>query len=123
MKNYRSRQVGELIKRELALLINKYRDLEYSEFFFTVTEVRPTRDLRYADIWVSVYGNSEKRKAAIEKLKRDLRKLRQDVAQKIHLRRIPEFRLKLDETLDNAERIDKKLNSMTMKDKTENSDE
>jgi len=108
MKPDRPRRVGELIKRELALILNLSKQ-DYPGFFITVTEVRTSPDLRYADAWVSVYGDNKKRLQAIKNLTSDAWRFRQALSKKLHLRRIPELRFKLDETLDKAERIERLL--------------
>ncbi len=121
MKPDRPRRVGELIKRELAQVINLSKQ-DYPGFFITVTEVRTSPDLRYADAWVSVYGDQEKRSQALKNLKSDAWKFRQTLSKQLHLRRMPELRFKLDETLDNAARIEKLLKENLAVDSTENTE-
>ena len=114
--------MGEQIKRELALILNSSKQ-GHAGFFITVTEVRTSPDLRYADAWVSVYGDPQKRMQAIKILQADAWKFRQALSKIVQLRRMPELRFKLDETLDNAERIERLLREQLPAKTTEDSDE
>ena len=106
----RSVRVSELIKRELATILNSPRE-KPREFFLTLTAVRTSKDIKYADVWVSVMGDSAKRKKAIGWLRGSAGRLRHKLGQNLRIRRVPELRFELDETLDNAERIESILKS------------
>ena len=105
MKPYRLQQVGEQIKRGLSEIFNLNRE-EFGSYLLTITEVRLPRDLRTAKVWVSVYGESEKRLEAIRLLSRLSGRIRHLLAGRVNLKRVPELIFILDETLDTAERID-----------------
>ena len=105
MRSYRPRQVSELIKRELALILSAATP-EFSAYFYTVTEVRLSRDLKHAEVWVSVFGDSEKRQAALGALRANVPEIRRRLAAAVYLRRTPELLFRLDETLDVAAKID-----------------
>lgn len=110
MKPHRSVRVGELIKRELASILSTLGQ-SYSEHLITVTEVRTSRDLRHANVWVSIFCDPDKRKKSVERLQNSSRRFRHLLSQRIRLKRIPEIRFELDETLDKAELIDSILKS------------
>lgn len=78
----------------------------FSNHFITVTEVRTTKDFSLASIYVSIYGNSEKRSQGLKALIEDRLKLRHVLSRNLHLRRMPALVFELDESLDNAEKID-----------------
>ena len=108
MKPNRALRVGQLLRKELAdLFLSPKMDLK--RYFLTVTEVRLSRDLKYGDVWVSVYGDTDLRSQAIGLLREESKRIRYLLASAVHLRHIPELRFKLDETLDHAERIDRIL--------------
>lgn len=108
MKSYRSRQVGVLIKKELASYLSEVKN-EFSLSFITVTDARVTPDIRYADVWISILGDKAQRKSSYDLVCSKAWRIRQELAHRLHLRRIPELRFKLDESLDIAERIDRIL--------------
>lgn len=110
MKPHRQLRVGAQIKRELAQVLrdpqNYMSEHNAEEFFFTVTEVRLTKDLQYADVWVSVLGFQEHRRKALESLRSAAGRLRYQLSQRLNLRHTPELRFDIDETLDHVERIE-----------------
>lgn len=75
----------------------------------TVTGVRVTNDLGIAYVYVSVYGNSgTNNQAAIDELKSLSSKIRGSLGKRIRhqLRGVPELRFFLDDTLNEAARLE-----------------
>jgi len=105
MKAHRPQRVGEQIKRELAELFRQLKS-ELGGYLLTVTEVRCSRDLRSAEVWVSVFSDQENRLAAIKRLSEKSGRIRHLLSNMIYLRRVPELIFRLDQTLDTAEKID-----------------
>ena len=104
----RTDRVGDQLAREVSLIID--RELKDPAIgFVTVTGAKVTVDLRYADVYVSVLGNEEKRKKSMEGLARASGFIRSLVGKRIRLRYVPEIRFKLDESLIRAEKLDKLL--------------
>ncbi len=104
-KPFRQRRVAELLRRELASALNDALRGEGGPLV-TVTEVRPSRDLTTAEVWVSILGDSGKRQLRLQQLQADAGRYRFEIAHRVELRKVPELRFKLDETLDYAERIE-----------------
>jgi ribosome-binding factor A len=77
--------------------------------FVTLTEVRVSRDLKYARVYVSILGDEERTQESFEALQRAGGFLRSQIGRRIPLRHVPELRFVLDETLDTSERIDSLL--------------
>lgn len=65
--------------------------------------------MRYADVWISVRGETEQRQQVLAAVCNSAKSLRQEVAARVYLRKIPELRFKLDETLDYALKIERLL--------------
>jgi ribosome-binding factor A len=105
LKTNRLLRVGEEIKKELSKIIN-FEISEYSRRFLTVTEVRVTKDLQYAEVWVSVMGDLQQQTATVSRLQSDVKRLRKALAGRVYLRQLPELRFNLDQTLEYANRID-----------------
>ena len=118
MKPHRLLQVGEQLKRGLSEIFSLNRE-EFGSYLLTVTEVRLPRDLRSARVWVSVYGENEKRQEAIRLLSRLSGRIRHLLAGRVNLKRVPELNFILDETLDTAERIDFLLKKSGIQDNRE----
>jgi len=79
----------------------------------TVIEVKATADLGLAKVYVSVLGSKDKEKSLliIEKYNKELR---QELAREIgkRIRKIPELNFYLDNSMDNAERINSLLSNL-----------
>ena len=75
----------------------------------TVTEVRVTKDLSIAYIYVSVFGQTpEQRQAAFRHLEDQIPQIRSSLAGRIRhqLRLVPELRFFLDESLEQARKME-----------------
>lgn len=103
----RTERVGRLLQREIADLLQT-EFAEQVRSLVTVTNVRVTKDLSIAYVNVSVYGaDLAQRQAAFRHLEELTPQLRNALAQRIRhqVRVIPELRLFLDESLQQAERM------------------
>lgn len=121
MKTHRTQRVAHQVKRELADILRRHSS-DFGGHFVTVTEVQVTRDLKNAKVWISILGESEYRQRAFERIQRVASQLRYLLGGRIRMRRIPELRFILDETLDAAQRIDNILTSSGIINKLENGD-
>lgn len=107
----RSTRVAQLLQEELAgLLINEIKDPRVG--LVTVTEVRLADDLSFARVFVSVYGDDAQREAALAGLRGAAGFLRRELAHRVKLRHMPELAFSLDETLDQAERLETVFNAI-----------
>ncbi|MFW5892978.1 MAG: 30S ribosome-binding factor RbfA [Bacillota bacterium] len=85
--------------------------------FITVTDVELTNDLSYLTIHYTVLEDSEHSKETVKNaLERSNKFLRTALAQKVHLRKMPELRFRYDVTLDRAIRIKEGLDKVMKKD-------
>jgi ribosome-binding factor A len=104
----RTERVAKLLQREIADILQT----EFSEQLpglFTVTNVRMTKDLSIAYVDVSVYGQElSQRRAAFRHLEELTPQVRSTLANRIRhqVRGIPEVRFFLDESIQEAKRMD-----------------
>jgi ribosome-binding factor A len=104
----RTERVAKLLQREIADILQT----EFSEQLpglFTVTNVRMTKDLSIAYVDVSVYGQElSQRRAAFRHLEELTPQIRSTLANRIRhqVRGIPEVRFFLDESIQEAKRMD-----------------
>jgi ribosome-binding factor A len=95
----RTERVGALVREEIArLILDGLKDPRIG--FVSVMAVRMSADLKYANVYVSLYGNESQRKASLAGLQNSARWLRGIVARNLELRHAPEIRFFPDETLD-----------------------
>ncbi len=108
MKNpptIRQRRVAELLKEELAVLL----ELEVADprlQFVNVTAVEVTPDLRWAKVYVTTLDEEESYPEVLEALDHARGFLRSSLAERIRLRRVPDLAFYVDDVLSRARRID-----------------
>ncbi len=104
----RTERMARLIQREVAdILQNELYEASHS--MLTVTGVRITSDLGLAYVNLSVLGdNPGRREIAFKRVEELTPQIRQALAARIRhqVRRIPELRLFLDETAQQAQRME-----------------
>ena len=102
-KSYRMKQINELLKEELAQLVQR----ETRGKFVTVTLIETAKDLKNATVWVATL-DPEKDKI-IEFLNQSAHEFQKILGKKLDLRNIPRLYFKLDESGKHAQKIDKIL--------------
>jgi len=97
----RQLRVGEVIRRTLAQVLaqDEVHDPDLSRMSITVSEVRPSPDLRIATVFVLPLGG-QGRDEAIAALKRNKHELRRFVGRKTALKFTPDLRFLIDDTFD-----------------------
>ena len=102
----RTQRVAKLLQREIADVLTK----EFGQqLMVTVTDARVTKDLSIAYIYVSVFGHTpEQRQATFRHLQEQLPQIRASLAGRIRhqLRIVPELRFFLDESLEQARKME-----------------
>jgi len=103
----RQLQVAETLKRHFSTVLQQEGSYIYgNEVLVTVTKVQISPDMSQAKIYLSVY-NTENKQAIILQMEEEYHRLKQALSHRIrkHLRRVPEFQLFLDDTLDEMYRL------------------
>lgn len=112
MAKNRVGRVGEQIKKELSLLIqNEVKDPRIG--FVTVTGVEVTSDLSQAKVYISVFGDEEKKSDSLKGLEKAIGFLRTELGKRMRLRHTPELIFKVDESIEYGSRIEKLLGEIT----------
>ena len=110
----RQLQVAEIIKRNFSIVLQQEGINIYgAKVLVTVTTVKITPDQGQAKIYLSVY-NTDDKQAIILQLEEEYHRLKSALSTRIrkHIRRIPEFQLFLDDTLDEMYRLNKLFNRL-----------
>jgi ribosome-binding factor A len=102
----RQLRVGEELRHILASIFERetFRDPDLIDVRLTVTEVRPSPDLRHARVYVVPLGGGDMTKV-LAGLKRVKPFLRREVASRVTMKFIPDLIFAADTTFDEAERI------------------
>lgn len=101
---------GEVM-RELANIIRNLKDSRIP-LMTSVVKVSVTNDLRYAKAYISVMGDDETKKKAMQGLKSAAGFIRREIGKKIDLRYTPEFIFELDDSIEHGARIEELLNNL-----------
>lgn len=105
MAHRRAEKVAEAIKEEVSSIIQKeVNDPRLG--FLTVTAVELSNNLRYARIFVSVYGSQEEKTKTLKGLQSATPFIRREIGHRIKLRWTPEIIFKWDESIEKGARID-----------------
>ncbi len=100
MNNKRLNRISEEVKRVVSELIyNGLKDPRVNSMT-TITKVEVTRDLRYAKIYVSVFGNKEEKDNTLLGLESAKGFIRKEISSRIDLRYAPEPIFVLDESIE-----------------------
>lgn len=112
----RQLRVGELIRHAMAEMLTRgdVHDPVLESHLVTIPEVAVTPDLRLATIYVMPLGGKDT-KPVLEALERNKKFLRGEIAHRVNLKFAPDIRFRIDESFDEAERIDKLLRSPPVK--------
>ena len=112
----RQLRVGEMIRHALADLLvrGEIADPELDKQKITVTEVRLSPDLRNATVYIVPFGGGGDAKAMRSNIAKHQRFLRGVLAKRVDLKYMPNLLFQIDETFDEAERIDAILRSPTV---------
>jgi len=108
----RSSQVGQQMKRELSgIIASQLKDPRLG--FVTVTDVELADDLRYAKVFISIYGDPDKQKQTLKGLKSAKGYIRRELGQRLQLRNCPDFDFRIDESIAQGDKIDHLLNQIS----------
>lgn len=102
-------RVAESIREQVATFLAEGAKDPRIRGFVTVTAVEMTRDLRHANVFVSVMGDEAAIKATFEGLGSVASHLRAMLGKTLRLRNAPEIHFKADESIAHASRIEQLL--------------
>lgn len=100
-------RVAEQIRKEIGQMLG--RGVISGLGFVTLVEVRLSRDLGLAKLFVSIQGTPLERTKSMTRLVVGTKELRHLLAGRLLIRAVPELRFELDESLDRVESMDSLL--------------
>lgn len=102
----RQLRIGEELRHALAGIFERdtLRDPDLAGVRLTVTEVRPSPDLRYARVYIVPLGGGDS-KTILAALQRVKPYLRREMARRVKLRFTPDLVFAADATFDESDRI------------------
>lgn len=107
----RTRRIADLIKRELALILN--RESHDARFrLLTITAVKVTKDYSIAKVYISMFDESDL-EVVLKDLNKQSRTYRHILAQKINMRSTPQLRFVYDESIAHSRKMTEIINKAT----------
>ncbi len=112
MSKQRAQRVAERIKEEVSDILRlEIKDPGLVKMT-SVTSVEVSRDLSFAKIYVSIFGNIEEQENIIKILTKAASFVRLELGKRIRLRHVPEVEFRLDRSLEYGAHIDKVLRTL-----------
>ena len=108
----RTERVNELLRDHISTLLARDINDPRIDGIVTITAVETSRDLAHARVWVSVAGGQENAQQTLKGL-RSASGFLQRGLMSLGLRRTPELRFVIDDTISRADRINQLLDSVS----------
>lgn len=100
-----SRISQEIKKLISSLLLDSIKDPRISPMT-TISEVKVTNDLSYADVYISVYGSPDEKNSSLDGLQSAKGFIKKEIGRNLDLRHVPEIKFHLDETVEHGMHIE-----------------
>ena len=105
---HRTEKINGEIKRVIAEILREVKDPRLGKLI-SITEVDATNDLAYAKVYVSILGDENTKKEAMDGLKSANPFIRGELGKKVELYSLPDLIFELDESMESGAKIDKIL--------------
>ena len=113
----RTDRIAVEIQKEISDIIhNSIKDPRIPQMV-SVTGVKVTKDLRYAKVYISIYGSDEEKQNAMTALKGAAGFVRREIGQRIQLRYTPEIVFEADNSVEHGMHISKLIEETLNSDK------
>ena len=110
---HRIQRLNNLIRREVSELLQRQVKDPRLGSFITVTEVSTSPDLRHALIFVSRICSEEEKQETLSGLVAASGFLRNELAKRLGLRRVPELRFEWDDSIERGAHLLKLIDEVT----------
>ena len=110
MESQRVRKVQRLAKEVLGEAIAELKDPRIG--FVTITSVKVTPDFRSAHVFVSVLGDEEAQARSLQGLRSASRLLRNELGGQMRSKYTPELVFEVDHTPEEADRLERLIDSL-----------
>ena len=100
----RSEQIEKSLKREINNII--YRKINDPRIkFVTITRIKISSDLKYADIFVTIFNDKKQQRKALEGLKNATKFIRGELGKDLKIRYVPNIKFMIDRDLENQYKL------------------
>jgi ribosome-binding factor A len=114
--SHRIERVSSLMRHEISdLLQRQVKDPRLGQFV-AVNEVALSPDLKYARVFVSCMGSQQDKEAILSGLGAAANFLRNQLAKRLRLRRIPELSFEWDDSIERGDRLLRLMDQLSAED-------
>lgn len=107
MANYRGGRINEEVRKEISVIIRDEIKDPRMTAMVSITSVKVSKDLKYAKVFVSIFGkNEEEKNETFAALKSASGYVRREVGQRMNLRNTPQILFELDDSISYSMRIE-----------------
>ena len=117
MRRNRAEIVGDEMRKVMQDIISNELKDPRVPLLTSVTQVKMTRDLSHATVFISVFGSDHDKKEALDAIEGANGFIRFQMCKRINLRLASELHFKIDNTLDEAARMDAIIDRVKAEDK------
>ena len=110
---HRIQRVSSLMRQEISQLLQRQVKDPRLGNFVAVTEVSLSPDLRYARVFVSCMGSEEEKQAMLSGLVAASGFLRNRLAKRLRLRRIPELSFHWDDSIERGAHLLQRIDEVS----------
>ena len=111
----RVEKLAALLKREVSeLLMNGIRDERVHQVMITITNVEVSGDLQHAKIFVSLFGEEQKKAEVLACLEEAKGFVRGELARRLQMRRSPNLIFKIDQGMSKGSSVLDLLTSLEL---------
>lgn len=97
------------IQKNLAEIIYELNDPRLVDEMITILKVSVSPDLKYAKVYISIFGDKNKEENAFLAIKKASGFIRKQLGSRVDLRFLPTLDFQIDNSEEYGERIDKQL--------------
>lgn len=116
MANYRGGRINEEVRREISVIIRDEIKDPRMTAMVSITSVKVSKDLKYAKVFVSIFGkNEEEKNETFAALKSASGYVRREVGQRMNLRNTPQIIFELDDSISYSMRIEELIDKVKEK--------
>jgi len=108
----RTDRISVEIQKAVSEIINNELKDPRIQGLISVTKVDISKDLRYAKIFLSIYGDDEAKKNVLEALNHAEGFIKRELANRVRLKFMPKLNFKLDDSIEYSIHITKLLKDM-----------
>lgn len=111
MAKERINKINEEVHRSLAEIVRELKDTRIP-LMTSIVAVSVTNDLSYAKVYVSVMGDDETKRRALQGLKSAAGFVRRELGRRIDIRHTPEILFELDHSIEHGAHINKIISEL-----------